>query len=304
MMRRLALAALVCLAPGVASAQFATIGPTPPVSDNGDRVATTAWVNNFFAQGTPLNKITGLGTGIPTALGTNIGVPGAPVINGGALGTPSSGIATNLTGTAPGLTAGNATTNANLTGDVTSVGNATTLTNAPVIAKVLTGFTSGVGTITAADSILSALQKLYGRTAGATLMATPANPTSTASTVGVMMGMGVTCSITPTWSSRVRIAWDGVQRINTGAASIRTTRYYGTGTPPSNAAAITGTALGVSVTMDFIAAQAGTFQPYSSSAVITGLTPGTTYWLDIAVATTNASDTALLNSMTCNANEF
>ncbi|HNW44856.1 MAG TPA: hypothetical protein PKI19_10155, partial [Elusimicrobiales bacterium] len=60
---------------------------------------------------------------------------------------------------------GNDATNANLTGDVTSVGNATTLTNAPVIAKVLTGYTSGAGAITAADSILSAIQKLNGNDA-------------------------------------------------------------------------------------------------------------------------------------------
>ena len=43
------------------------------------------------------------------------------------LGTPTSGVATNLTGTASGLTAGNVTTNANLTGVITSVGNATSI---------------------------------------------------------------------------------------------------------------------------------------------------------------------------------
>jgi hypothetical protein len=43
------------------------------------------------------------------------------------LGTPTSGVLTNCTGTASGLTAGTVTTNANLTGDVTSSGNATTL---------------------------------------------------------------------------------------------------------------------------------------------------------------------------------
>jgi len=46
---------------------------------------------------------------------------------GVALGTPLSGVATNLTGTASGLTAGTVTTNANLTGHVTSVGNAAVL---------------------------------------------------------------------------------------------------------------------------------------------------------------------------------
>jgi hypothetical protein len=57
------------------------------------------------------------------------------------------------------------TTNANLTGDVTSNGNTTTLTNAPVIAKVLTGYTSGAGTVAATDSILQAIQKLNGNDA-------------------------------------------------------------------------------------------------------------------------------------------
>lgn len=67
------------------------------------------------------------GTGILTALGINVGSAGAPVLFNGALGTPSSGVATNLTGTASGLTAGNVTTNANLTGHITSTGNAAVL---------------------------------------------------------------------------------------------------------------------------------------------------------------------------------
>lgn len=40
------------------------------------------------------------GTGVRTALGVNVGSAGAFVVNGGALGTPSSGTVTNLTGTA------------------------------------------------------------------------------------------------------------------------------------------------------------------------------------------------------------
>ena len=38
------------------------------------------------------------GTGVQTALGVNIGSAGAPVLFNGALGTPSSGVATNITG--------------------------------------------------------------------------------------------------------------------------------------------------------------------------------------------------------------
>lgn len=55
-------------------------------------------------------SIAGLGTGVATALGIAVGSAGAPVVNGGALGTPASGVATNLTGTAASLTAGAATT--------------------------------------------------------------------------------------------------------------------------------------------------------------------------------------------------
>ena len=44
-----------------------------------------------------VGSITGLGTGVATALATNVGSAGAPVVNGGALGTPSSGNASNLT---------------------------------------------------------------------------------------------------------------------------------------------------------------------------------------------------------------
>lgn len=42
--------------------------------------------------------VTSLGTGVVTALGVNVGTAGAVVVNGGALGTPSSGTLTNATG--------------------------------------------------------------------------------------------------------------------------------------------------------------------------------------------------------------
>jgi hypothetical protein len=47
-----------------------------------------------------VGSITGLGSGVATALAVNTGSAGAFVVNGGALGTPSSGTVTNLTGTA------------------------------------------------------------------------------------------------------------------------------------------------------------------------------------------------------------
>lgn len=66
----------------------------------------------------------------------------SPTLTTPNIGTPSAGVATNLTGTASGLTAGTVTTNANLTGDVTSVGNATTLN------PLYSGWTDGGTSIT------------------------------------------------------------------------------------------------------------------------------------------------------------
>jgi hypothetical protein len=50
------------------------------------------------ATSAPVTGLTGAGTGVTTALGVNVGTAGAVVVNGGALGTPSSGSAANLTG--------------------------------------------------------------------------------------------------------------------------------------------------------------------------------------------------------------
>jgi hypothetical protein len=62
-------------------------------------------LGNFVSAGNPLadgtiaaSELSGLGTDVATALAVNIGSAGAPVVNGGALGTPSGGTATNLTG--------------------------------------------------------------------------------------------------------------------------------------------------------------------------------------------------------------
>jgi hypothetical protein len=88
------------------------------------------------ATGLPIAGITGLGTGVGTALGIAVGSAGGPVTNGGALGTPSSGVGTNLTGTAAGLTAGTATVANGLKSATTtvSVSGAT----APTSGQVLT----------------------------------------------------------------------------------------------------------------------------------------------------------------------
>jgi hypothetical protein len=179
----------------VGSFGSATAAPTVTVNAKGLITAAGS------ATITPaVGSITGLGTGIATALAINTGNSGAPVLIDGALGTPTSGVGTNLTalnatqltsGTVPdarfpatlpaasgtNLTALNATQLTSgtvpaarfppLTGEATTSAGAVsvTLTNSAVIGKVLTGYTSGAGTVAATDTILQAVQKLNGNDA-------------------------------------------------------------------------------------------------------------------------------------------
>ena len=83
-------------AAGVTSFTAGTTGLTPSTATSG--AVTLAGTLAIANGGTGL---TALGTGVQTAIGINVGTAGAVVVNGGVLGTPSSGTVTNLTGTAP-----------------------------------------------------------------------------------------------------------------------------------------------------------------------------------------------------------
>jgi hypothetical protein len=101
MIRRLALAGLIALFPAVASAQFATIGPTPPTSDSSDRLATTTWVNNFFGSGLALasGKIiigSAGGIGTPQSLSGDCTLVASGAITCATLGGVSPFNASNL----------------------------------------------------------------------------------------------------------------------------------------------------------------------------------------------------------------
>lgn len=75
---------------------------------------------------TTTGTLTGAWATTPTGTGAVVRAT-SPTLVTPVLGTPASGVATNLTGTASGLTAGTVTTNANLTGVITSSGNATSI---------------------------------------------------------------------------------------------------------------------------------------------------------------------------------
>ena len=128
---------------------------------------------------------------------------------------------------------------------------------------------------------------------------TPANPTGTTNTTGLMMGLAGT--ITPVRSGAIMIVISGDctdDTISDGAAiQIR----YGTGTAPTNGAALTGTAVGAKVRSNDAAASGLT--PFSLNAIVTGLTLSTAYWIDVSLAAITAG-TASINDVSISAFEF
>lgn len=104
------------------------------------------------------------GTGVVTALGVNTGSAGAFVVNGGALGTPSSGTVTNLTGTA------SININGTVGATTPNTGNFTSVTST---SEVVTG-ASGVLTRAAATQDGVAIVGRAGGSGSFTATFTPA----------------------------------------------------------------------------------------------------------------------------------
>jgi hypothetical protein len=80
-----------------------------------------------------------------------------------------------------------------LTGEVTGSGTgsfATTLTNSAVIGKVLTGYVSGAGTVSATDTILQAIQKLNGNDATNANLTGPIISSGNATSIASQTGTG------------------------------------------------------------------------------------------------------------------
>lgn len=169
-------------------------------------VPTSGTLTN--CTGLPISTgVSGLGTGVATFLATpssaNLASAVTDETGSGALcfatsptlvtpllGTPTSGVLTNCTGTAAGLTAGTCTTIPTLSGEVTNSSNAITLVNASVIGKVLTGYSSGAGTVAAADTILQAVQKLNGNDSTNANLTGPITSVGNATSIASQTGTG------------------------------------------------------------------------------------------------------------------
>lgn len=104
-----------------------------------------------------------------------------PTLIAPVLGTPASGVATNLTGTATGLTAGHVTTNANLTGPITSVGNITSIASQ-----------TGTGTKFVVDTSPTLVTPLLGVAVATTINKVTITTPATAATLTIPDGVTLT----------------------------------------------------------------------------------------------------------------
>lgn len=198
--------------------------------------STTGWASSALlaanalmvgggAGATPATVTTG--TGVLTALGTNVGSAGAFVVNGGALGTPSSGTLTNATGLPvssgiSGLGTGVATALAVnigsagapvINGGALGTPSSGTLTNATglPIASGVSGLGTGVATFLASPTSGNLASAVTGETgSGALVFGTSPSLTTPA--------LGTPSSVVLTNGTGLPIA-SGVSGLGTGVAT-------------------------------------------------------------------------------------
>ncbi len=161
------------------------------------RVGVTTSVNNLGVDADG-NVVVGSGSVGATGATGDTGATGATGLTGatgsvGATGATGATGDTGATGSVSFLTSAHILVGngSNVPTDVAMSGDATitnagvvTVPNATVIGKVLTGYSSGAGTVSATDNILQAIQKLNGNNA------TNANLTGAVTSVGNATSLG------------------------------------------------------------------------------------------------------------------
>jgi hypothetical protein len=122
-----------------------------------------------------------------------------------------------------------------------------------------------------------------------------ANAGTTSTAAYVMLGLGSTWGFTPIQYTSARVTING-QLVNTTTGDgINVIIAFGTGTPPANGAAATGTTVGVNTIFTDLTGLTTNGAPFSKHAIITGLTPGTFYWFDLQFKAVTGGTASVLN---------
>jgi len=129
----------------------------------------------------------------------------------------------------------------------------------------------------------------------ASTVGTSASPSGTTSTTYVMLGLGGSWKITPTTYGNVRITINGQLNNGTTGDGINVIMAYGTGTAPTNGAALTGTTVGINTIFTDLTGLLTNGVPFSKDYIITGLTAGTAYWFDLQFKAVTGGTASVIN---------
>jgi len=230
---------------------------TPPASGSGTvNSGTSGQITYYATTGTAVSGLT-TGTGVTTALGVNTGSAGAFVVNGGALGTPSSGTLTSATGLP--LTTG-------VTGTL-PVGNGGTG------ATTLTGLLKGNGTSAFTAATAGTDYVAPGTSTTFTAKQTFTGSTSVLSSVLTNVAETVTVSATAaTGTINYDVTTQSVLYYTTNASANWTVNFRASSGTSLDSALSTGQ----SITVAFLVTQGST--AYYNSAVTVDGTSVTPKW--------------------------
>lgn len=234
-----------------------------------------------------------LGAAVTTFAGVTLT---APTINAGALsgtfsGTPTfsgvpvySGLSVVSCTSGLGLDGSNNLVKVGCPGSASAIQPGTT---------TVTGGTLGKLLVVGAGPVLA-------QVAPQAIFASPGSTTQNNATTQLMFGFGGACAITPAFSGRVRVTFQG--GVTVSATTVNRNLRFGTGSAPASGAtaSASGTALW---TINLSINTASSTIPFSHMGVVTGLTIGTAYWFDVAGAGAAAGND-IISTPNCIVEEF